>query len=316
MDIAELEAFVGVAETHSFSQAAERLYLTQPAISKRVAALESRLDIQLFNRRGRQIELTQGGKALLPRAQHILQQLEDARRALTALNADVSGTLTLGTSHHIGLHRLPPVLKQYAKAFPRVSLEFQFIDSEQAFDLVVQGQIELGIVTLPPRYHGPLAMEPVWFDPLTVLAAPDHPLARFLADSQELDAGNSDPSSSDAKTSNARGPAALQLSQLANHPAILPGANTFTRRIVEAKFSSAELDVNVAISTNYLETIKMMTSVGLGWTVLPATMVDASVVSLPVTDLSLSRQLGVVYHPSYSLSNAARELLKLLRAQA
>lgn len=296
MDIAELEAFVTVAETHSFSEAAERLYLTQPAISKRVAALESRLDIQLFNRRGRQIELTQGGRELLPRAQHILQQLEDARRALTALNAEVSGTLALGTSHHIGLHRLPPVLKQFAKAFPKVSLEFQFIDSEQAFDMVTQGQIELGIVTLPPRYQGPLAMEAIWYDPLTVLAAPDHPLAQFL--------------------SGAHSPATLQLSQLSNHPAILPGVNTFTRRIVEAKFNSAELDVNVAISTNYLETIKMMTSVGLGWTVLPATMLDASVVALPVKDLSLSRQLGVVYHPRYSLSNAARELLNVLRALA
>ncbi|MFZ5601493.1 MAG: LysR family transcriptional regulator substrate-binding protein, partial [Pseudomonadota bacterium] len=86
----------------------------------------------------------------------------------------------------------------------------------------------------------------------------------------------------------------------------------FTRRIVEKLFQEKELKIDVAISTNYLETIKMMTSIGLGWTVLPATMLDADVVRLPIRNVQLDRALGVVFHPGHSLSNAAKAILDLL----
>ena len=82
MDIPNLQAFIAIAETGSFSEASEHLYLTQPAISKRIAALESELDTSLFDREGRHTQLTEAGRALLPRAQKILLEIEDSRRAL------------------------------------------------------------------------------------------------------------------------------------------------------------------------------------------------------------------------------------------
>lgn len=81
--------------------------MTQPAISKRIAGLEQQLDVRLFDRLGREVTLTEAGRALLPRAYQILNVLDDTRRALTNLTGEVSGRLTLATSHHIGLHRLP-----------------------------------------------------------------------------------------------------------------------------------------------------------------------------------------------------------------
>lgn len=107
MDLANLSAFIAIAETGSFSGAGERLHLTQPAISKRIAGLEQQLDVRLFDRLGREVTLTEAGRALLPRAYQILNVLDDTRRALTNLTGEVSGRLTLATSHHIGLHRLP-----------------------------------------------------------------------------------------------------------------------------------------------------------------------------------------------------------------
>ena len=107
MDLANLNAFIAIAEAGSFSEAAERLHLTQPAVSKRIAGLEQQLDTRLFDRLGREVSLTEAGRALLPRAYQILYVLDDTRRALTNLNGEVSGRLTLATSHHIGLHRLP-----------------------------------------------------------------------------------------------------------------------------------------------------------------------------------------------------------------
>ena len=293
MEIAELKAFVAVAEAGSFSMAANHLHLTQPAVSKRISQLEDSVGCQLFDRIGRQISLTEAGRDLMPRANRILLEMEDVKRALSNLSGEVRGSLKIGTSHHIGLHRLPPILKQFSKAYPNVSLDIQFIDSEMAFELVMQGKLELGIVTLPPEDDMGLNAKPIWTDPLVFMVAQDHPLASEKA---------------------------VNLKQLANYPAILPSMATFTRRIVESLFQEYELKIEVPISTNYLETIKMMSSIGLGWTVLPATMLDEEVSPLPVKEIpsgsnQLNRTLGVVHHPAHSLSNAAKAILNLLESQ-
>src|SRR5690606_14764761 len=111
LDTQHLQAFVAVAETGSFSAAGERLHLTQPAISKRIAILEQQLASSLFDRVGRKISLTQAGLSLLPNAKRILQDVADAHRAVTDLRGEVRGQLSIATSHHIGLHRLPLTLR-------------------------------------------------------------------------------------------------------------------------------------------------------------------------------------------------------------
>lgn len=294
MNLEGLTAFLAVAETGSFTGAAERLFLTQPAISKRIALLEGDLDTPLFDRIGREVRLTQAGDALLPRARAILLTIEDTRRALHNLSGGVDGRLAFGTSHHIGLHRLPPLLREYSARYPKVQLDIRFIDSEDAWDDIGNGEIELGIVTLPPGLPlsadkiSPLRAERIWSDPLAVVAAPEHPLA-------------------------SRG--SVTLRALSQHAAILPSDTTFTRRIVDTAFTAKGLSTPVSISTNYLETIKMMVAVGLGWSVLPASMVDAQIIALPVQELRIHRNLGVVYHPGRTLSNAARAMLDMLHAR-
>ena len=103
-----------------------------------------------------------------------------------------------------------------------------------------------------------------------------------------------------------------ELADLTRHPALLPSPTTFTRRIVEGLFRENGLSLPVRQSTNYLETLHMMVSVGLGWSVLPATMLDERVCEIPIPGVSLSRNLGVVRHPARSLSNAARRFLEVL----
>ena len=114
LDIQALTAFIAVADTGSFSAAADRLFLTQPAVSKRIALLESQLNTQVFDRIRKKVFLTEAGRALLPRAHAILQSLKDAQQAVSDLGGDISGKLAIAFSHHIGLHRLPPYLKRYS----------------------------------------------------------------------------------------------------------------------------------------------------------------------------------------------------------
>jgi DNA-binding transcriptional LysR family regulator len=282
MDIANLQAFVSVAEAGSFSAAAEQLFLTQPAVSKRIAQLEAELDSRLFDRIGRHTALTESGRALLPRARRILAEVEDSRRAISNLSSRVTGPLRIGTSHHIGLHRLPPVLRRYTLDWPEVELDLHFMDSEQACRDVLHGRLELGIVTLPPEPADDLAVREVWPDPLDFVTGREHPLAR---------------------------PGRVSPARLCRHDAILPATGTYTRAIIEQALAPRGLTVPVRMATNYLETIKMLVSVGLGWSVLPRSMLDAELAVIEVDGLRLQRRLGAVWHTRRTLSNAAQAML-------
>ena len=143
MDTQNLKAFLLVAETGSFSIAAQKLHLTQPAVSKRVAQLEEQLNVSLFDRIGRTISTTEAGQALLPHARAVQLELQAAEQSVRDLAGEVRGRLRLATSHHIGLHRLPPVLSFFSKAYPAVQLDIEFMDSEQAYDLTLRGEVEL-----------------------------------------------------------------------------------------------------------------------------------------------------------------------------
>jgi len=248
--------------------------------------LEAELDTRLFDRLGRAVRLTEAGGVLLPRALRILAELDDTRRALRNLSGVVTGPLTLATSHHIGLHRLPPVLRIFSSRYPQVRLDMRFMDSELAGAAVLRGEVDLAVITLPPRLEPPLEVLPLWPDPLIAIASPAHPLAE---------------------------PATVTPESLSQYPAILPSEATFTRRIIEEGLARLGVTPLVAFSTNYLETIKMMVAVGLGWSILPRTMRDADLVELNVDGLRLERALGVVRHTGRTLSNAARAILDTLR---
>lgn len=289
MDTNSLRTFITTAELESFSLAADQLYLTQPAISKRIAALEEELGTKLFDRIGRHVSLTEAGRTLLQRARLILQEVEDSRRLISNLSGKVSGKLSIGTSHHIGLHRLPPVLRRYSADYPDVELDLHFMDSEAACRAVLAGDLELGIVTLPPEALEGLDTEIIWHDPLAIVVGLDHALAK-------------------AKN--------LNLNQLAEYPAILPAQGTYTRELLEQAFSPRQLKLKTGMTTNYLETIKMMVVVGLGWSLLPHTMLDDSLAAQKVKGLQLHRQLGVVRHRGRSLSNAASKMIETLKTLA
>lgn len=289
MDTDLLRAFLAVAGNESFSLAAERLHLTQPAVSKRVAALEARLGVRLFDRIGRRISLTEGGRRLLPRAQRIVRELEDTERAIRDLSGAVSGPLVIATSHHIGLHRLPPVLRAFSQRYPSVRLAIEFMDSEKAHDAVAQGDYELAVITLAPDGSTPrLESQPVWPDPLSVMVAREHPLAARRR---------------------------TRVAELGGYPAVLPGTGTYTGQILRQLFDAAGVALETGMSTNYLETLRMLATIGLGWTVLPDSMLTEELVALELPGVQLARQLGYVFHRERTLSNAARAMIELLERE-
>lgn len=286
MDISALQAFIAVARYESFSKASEALFITQPAVSKRVASLEDELGAQLFNRIARQISLTEAGKQLLPKAQDLVHQAEDMQRYAFNLQDEISGNLSLAIAHHIGLHRMPPILKEFNLRHPKVSLDILFEDSDQAFTAVEQGDIEFAVITLPQTLPSKLIKQTIWVDDLDIVVSKEHELAR----GEEIDFG-----------------------KLARFPCVLPSQDTETHKIIRREFKRKGLELDVQMQTNNLETLKMLTAAGLGWSLLPTTMHDKN---LKVLDLnvSLSRELGLVIHRRRSLSNAALALKALIES--
>ncbi|BCD96725.1 hypothetical protein MARGE09_P0925 [Marinagarivorans cellulosilyticus] len=283
MDIDTLRAFVIISECGSFSLAAEKLFITQPAVSKRINALESLLDTRLFDRIGKQVQLTEGGQILLPKAQRILADIQDAATAVKDLSGEVRGDLHVATSHHIGLHKLPPVLRDFAERYPKVNLRFEFLDSEVACERVLQGKCELALVTLPPQIDAPLAATAIWHDPLVFITSRQSAIA-----------------------------ADCTLAELSQTPAILPDLNTYTGQLIHRFFNEQGLNLNISMATNFLETIKMLCSVGLGWSVLPASMLDEQLKVLNVQSSTLKRDLGLVRHTGRTLSNAGQAFIARL----
>jgi DNA-binding transcriptional LysR family regulator len=285
METQNLRAFLLVAENGSFSIAARRLHLTQPAVSKRVAQLEEQMGSPLFDRIGRHVSLTEAGNALLPHARAVLREIQAAQQSVRDLSGEVGGQLRLATSHHIGLHRLPPVLSYFSNAYPGVHIDIDFMDSEQAYDLTLRGEVELAVITLAPDPQPKIVAREVWPDPLDFMVQRGHELTTVKS---------------------------LDIETLSNYPAVLPGLGTYTGRIVKGLFDQRGVPLQVNIATNYLETIRMMASVGLGWTVLPRSMADDTLVRLEPGDTIIGRSLGVVHHEGRSLSRAARAFMKTL----
>jgi len=285
MDIQNIRAFLMVAETQSFSRAAEKLFLTQPAISKRIATLEDSLDCQLFDRLGKNIQLTQAGQALIPSYQRILSEINETRRIISTLRSEVSGHLKFGTSHHIGLHRLPPILKQYTRLYHQVELDIQFMDSEQAAALILKGSIELALITLPDEIENHLSTIPVWTDTMFCVVAKDHVLAK-----QKY----------------------VTIKQLSEHGVLLQAQSTHTRDIIDQALK-LNPEIKIIMESNYLETIKAMIQNGLGWGVLPESMIDGSLHRLNIKGVKMERHLGVLLHASRTLSSSANALLETLK---
>ena len=284
MDKHNLNAFIAVAETKSFSSAAEILHVTQSTISKRIALLETTMGQKLFDRIARQVSVTPAGAELLPRAKHMVQEYQNAIQAINDLAGNTSGILRLAISHHLGLHRLPPLLKTYAQEHPDVILDIEFMDSEKAYEQVLQGHSEVAVITLALEQHYNITRNKIWNDCLRFVCAQDHPLSKV----QEP-----------------------RLAHLAEYPVILPGLNTYTGRIVQNLFQAEDIRLKSPMSTNYLETLSTMVEVGLGWSVLPETLVKNLHV-IPISGCHIQRELGYIHHTKKTLSNSAKAFIALI----
>jgi DNA-binding transcriptional LysR family regulator len=179
------------------------------------------------------------------------------------------------------------VLRDFKIRYPQVDLDLHFMDSEDACAAIASNELELAIVTLPELADDKLQCEVVWIDNLVVVTAADHELAPLRV---------------------------IEPGQLLEHASILPSQGTFTRKIINNLFAGSKDRLDIVLETNYLETIKVMVSANLGWSILPQSMVDSSLTSHRLHGLDAHRPLGIVTRKKRTLSLSSSAMIELLRS--
>ena len=184
MDTRQLAAFCAVVERKSFSQAAERLGVTQPAVSLQIRSLEQRFGRQLLDRSGRRVEPTEAGRRLYASAQRVLAAEE---HLLEGLDADdegaITGTLELGASTGPGGTVVPLLLCEFQEQHPDVGVRLTVSDTQTVVDRVAERDLEVGIVGAGRRHRG-VAFEPFFSDEVVLACPSDH---RFAGKTVSLD---------------------------------------------------------------------------------------------------------------------------------
>jgi DNA-binding transcriptional LysR family regulator len=177
MLLAQIEAFLTVAERRSVSEAAGVLYVTQPALTTRIKNLERELGVQLFVRTPRGMRLTAEGRAFRSHAQRAVQALAEGRQLLRELGEGRVGELLVGAAPAISTYVLPLVLRRFQGAFPNVHLIVRTGHSEEILEMVLREQVQVGLVRELP--HPATSARPLYEDEIVLVV---HPAHRFAAE--------------------------------------------------------------------------------------------------------------------------------------
>lgn len=292
MDINNLQAFIEVAEKRSFSRSAETLKLTQPAVSKRIAALENELSSRLFDRVGRTVHLTEAGKVLLPSALKINSEVSRIEDEMSNLGKEVRGKLSIGAAEHVGVGRLAPLLKLYRESYPDVQIDLQFDRTEKTLSGIENGIIDMGLCCTMEagaieKTNSRLKSLEIWKDNLNIVVDNQHPLARLER---------------------------VSIAELGAYPAILPKQYSVVRRAIDNLLISNQVETVVSIEASDFPTIRSMTSTGLGWGCLPESEIHGPMVSLKVDGMGLRNTVALVRNPDRSMSRAAQAFVDSLPA--
>ena len=173
----QLEVFLAVAKAGSFRRAADRLHLSQPALSQHVGELERGLGARLFDRRGRTVTLTEAGRILEDHALRLFATLAGAREAIAELDGVGRGTLVIGASTTPGIYLMPALMGEFERAYPGISVDLRIANSRVIEEQIRANDLDLGVVGA----HGPRAGEKCLaaklLDELVLIVPPTHPWA-------------------------------------------------------------------------------------------------------------------------------------------
>jgi DNA-binding transcriptional LysR family regulator len=293
MQLLLFKVFSDLAETASFSQAAQHNKITQSAVSQQVKALEKRFGVRLIERGKKSFALTPEGQVFLGAAREVLSVIDGLGVRLRELNAEVHGELCLASVFSVGLHELPPFTRQFARLYPQVKLRVDYLRSAEVYAAVLSGRAEAGLVAYPTARRG-LDAEVMWRDRLMLVCGPAHRLALRRR---------------------------VALGELAGERFIAFAADLPTRKALDQALRLAKVLTRRDREFDNIETVKRMVEIEGAVSILPeaglaAEVKAGSLVAVPIDAPDMWRPIGVITRRKREGSVALRRFLDLLRAGA
>lgn len=288
LEISELQAFIAVAEKSSFKAAAEGLFISQPALSRRIEKLEASLQTRLLERTTRRVSLTDDGRQFLAHAEAVIEELEMAMQGMAERTVQRKEHLTVACVPSVANHLLPKVLKDFIKNHPAVRIRIIDESAREVLDSVVAGVADFGVNFIGTQ-EADIDFKAIHTEHYVLMVRNDHPLA--------------------AKKS-------IAWSTLAGEKLVSVSQSSGNRMLIDNALARVAQRPSIQYEINHVAGAISLVAAGLGIAVLPglamARDVHPSLVSIPLTDPDITRTLGLITRKGSRLQPVARTLFDLL----
>src|SRR5271168_394066 len=287
MELHQLRYFCAVAETGSFSRAAEQSHVSQPSLSQQIMKLEDELGARLFDRLGRSVRLTDLGKTFLPRARGVLRELEAARGDVVEHKDSVGGSLTIGVIPTVAPYLLPPYLASFSKKFPQARLTVVEEITPVLLDRLRASTIDVAILALPVRGHE-FEIAPLLTERLFAALPAKHKLA---------------------------GRRSLSLKDLRSEPFLLLRDGHCFRDTAVAACDRARMHPQIIFESGQFSSLLSMVGAGMGVSIVPQMAIEKSTRCryVRIGDNGATRTIGALVLHGRSLTRAHQSFLDHLR---
>jgi LysR family carnitine catabolism transcriptional activator len=289
-NLRQFQAFVTLAQLGSFTRAAKRLNLSQPALTVQIRQLEEAMGVRLFDRSTRMVKLTSIGRELAPTLERVLHEIDAVMVNTKELASHIKGTVTLGALPSISSNLIPSTITEFQKRYPGIVVRLRDVIAQRIVMLVKEEEVDFGIGTL--RMPDPdIQFTPLLTDHLGVIFPAGHPVERRRT---------------------------ITLKYLTAFPLILMDPETSVRDLVDHAFESIGEVAVPAFEAVYPSTALALVKAGLGLTIQPSSSMElASSRGLKFRSIrhqGLTRQIGVIQNARRSLSPSAETFIKVLSA--
>lgn len=290
MQIESLKMFCDLAETESFTKAAQINEVTQSAVSQQISSLERQFKSMLIERSKKKFRLTREGQVLYDFSKQIIQTYEAVQSKLQEIKDVISGTIRLATIYSIGLHDLPPYLKKYLKSYPTVNVHVEYRRANQVYEDVLGNVVDLGLVAYPTR-DSKLEIVPLRKDRLVLICHPQHAFAKLKA---------------------------VKLSSLSGHKFIGFEPDIPTRKAIDKILKDHGIQVQNVMEFDNIETVKRAVEIDAGVAIVPQATVLQEVANQTLTQVDIEdgefyRPLAAIFKKNKVLSPAIKQFLTVLK---
>jgi DNA-binding transcriptional LysR family regulator len=293
VQIDAFKVFCDLAETESFTRSASINGVTQSAVSQQISSLERQFKARLVERSKKLFRLTREGQVLYDYSKQILQAYEGLHGRLQEIKDIVSGTIRVAAIYSIGLHWLPPYLKQYLKTYPTVNVHVAFRHADQIYQDVAGNVVDLGLVAFPTK-DAKLEVVPMAREPMVLICHPQHPLAKHRS---------------------------VGLASLAREKVVAFAHGLPTREATDKLLRSHGVTVHPVMEFDNIETVKRAVEIEAGVALVPANTVVQEVAKqtlaqVELADAEFGRPTAMLYKKNKVLSPAMKRFIALLQGGA